>query len=52
VRRQVSPDRSRRIAALNRWHRFHQEPAFLSNKELAAHLLGYVGVDGIGLKAG
>jgi cell division protein FtsI (penicillin-binding protein 3) len=52
VRRQVSPDAARRVAALNL-----QSVAFLKesrrfypNKELAAHLLGYVGVDGDGLE--
>jgi cell division protein FtsI (penicillin-binding protein 3) len=51
VKRQISPDQSRRVAALNldgvgflkESHRFYP------NKDLAAHLLGYVGVDGNGL---
>jgi cell division protein FtsI (penicillin-binding protein 3) len=52
VRRQVSPDAARRVAELNlEGVGFIKESRrFYPNKELAAHLLGYVGVDGVGLE--
>src|SRR6195256_2937239 len=52
VRRQVSPDQSRRVAALNLdgIGFIKESRRFYPNKELAAHLLGYVGVDGNGLE--
>ena len=52
VRRQVSPDESRRVAALNLdgIGFIKESRRFYPNKELAAHLLGYVGVDGVGLE--
>jgi cell division protein FtsI (penicillin-binding protein 3) len=52
VRRQVSPDESRRVAALNLdgIGFIKESRRFYPNKELAAHLLGYVGVDGNGLE--
>ncbi len=51
VRRQVSPDEARRVAALNlEGVGFMKESRrFYPNKELAAHLLGYVGIDSNGL---
>ena len=51
VRRQVSPDEARRVADLNLdGIGFMKESRrFYPNKELAAHLLGYVGVDNAGL---
>jgi cell division protein FtsI (penicillin-binding protein 3) len=51
VRRQVSPDEAHRVAALNlEGIGFVKESKrFYPNKELAAHLLGYVGLDGNGL---
>ena len=51
VRRQVSPDEARRVAALNiEGIGFVKESKrFYPNKELAAQLLGYVGLDGNGL---
>jgi cell division protein FtsI (penicillin-binding protein 3) len=51
ARRQVSPDAARRVAALNlEGVGFVKESKrFYPNKELAAHLLGYVGVDNSGL---
>lgn len=51
VRRQVSPEKARRIAALNlEGIGFVKESTrFYPNKELAAHLIGYVGVDNTGL---
>jgi len=52
VRRQVSPDESRRVAALNLdgIGFIKESRRFYPNKELAAHLLGYVGIDGNGLE--
>lgn len=52
VRRQVSPDQSRRVTALNLdgIGFIKESRRFYPNKELAAHLLGYVGVDGVGLE--
>ena len=52
VRRQVSPDQARRVAALNLdgIGFIKESRRFYPNKELAAHLLGYVGVDGNGLE--
>ena len=52
VRRQVSPDEARRVAALNldSIGFIKESRRFFPNKELAAHLLGYVGVDGNGLE--
>src|SRR5207253_11241862 len=52
VRRQVSPDEARRIADLNLdgIGFIKESRRFYPNKELAAHLLGYVGVDGNGLE--
>jgi cell division protein FtsI (penicillin-binding protein 3) len=51
VRRQVSPDQARRVAALNlKGIDFIKEDhRFYPNRTLAAHLLGYVGVDNQGL---
>lgn len=52
VRRQVSPDEARRVAALSLdgVGFIKESRRFYPNKELAAHLLGYVGVDGNGLE--
>ncbi|HEY3043139.1 MAG TPA: penicillin-binding transpeptidase domain-containing protein [Vicinamibacterales bacterium] len=52
VRRQVSPDEAGRVAALNLdgIGFIKESRRFYPNKELAAHLLGYVGVDGNGLE--
>lgn len=52
VRRQVSPDGARRVVALNLdgIGFIKESRRFYPNKELAAHLLGYVGVDGNGLE--
>jgi cell division protein FtsI (penicillin-binding protein 3) len=51
VRRQVSPDQARRVAALNLKPIgfIKEDRRFYPNKTLAAHLLGYVGVDNQGL---
>ena len=51
VRRRVSPDDARRVAALNLDGIvfFKESRRFYPNKELAAHLLGYVGLDNNGL---
>ena len=51
VGRQVSPDEARRVADLNlEGVGFHKENRrYYPNKELAAHLLGYVGIDSQGL---
>lgn len=51
VRRQVSPEVARRVAALNLpGIDFRKESQrFYPNRELAAHLLGWVGVDNTGL---
>src|SRR5580765_6121807 len=52
VRRQISPDQAHRVAALNLdgIGFIKESRRFYPNKELAAHLLGYVGVDGNGLE--
>jgi cell division protein FtsI (penicillin-binding protein 3) len=52
VRRQVSPDQARRVAAfgLDGIGFIKESRRFYPNKELGAHLLGYVGVDGNGLE--
>ena len=51
VRRQASPDQARRVAALQlEGVGFMKENRrFYPNKELAAHVLGYVGIDNDGL---
>lgn len=51
VRRQVSPDEARRVAALGLGGiGFMKESRrFYPNKQLAAHVLGYVGIDNNGL---
>ena len=51
VRRQVAPDQARRVAALNLdgIGFVKESKRFYPNKELAAHLLGYVGIDNTGL---
>jgi len=51
VRRQIAPDQARRVAALNldSIDFIKESKRFYPNKELAAHLLGYVGVDNTGL---
>jgi cell division protein FtsI (penicillin-binding protein 3) len=51
VRRQIAPDQSRRVADLNLdgIGFIKESRRFYPNTELAAHLLGYVGVDNKGL---
>ncbi len=51
VRRQVSPDQARRVEALNLdgVGFVKESKRFYPNKELAAHLLGYTGLDNTGL---
>ena len=51
VRRQVSPEQARDVAALNLdgIGSIKESRRFYPNKELGAHLLGYVGFDGNGL---
>jgi cell division protein FtsI (penicillin-binding protein 3) len=51
VKRQASPEQARRVAALNlEGIGFMKEDRrFYPNKELAAHILGYVGIDNTGL---
>lgn len=51
VRRQVSPDQARRVAALQlEGVGFMKEDRrFYPNKDLASHILGYVGIDNRGL---
>ncbi|HVZ21430.1 MAG TPA: penicillin-binding protein [Vicinamibacterales bacterium] len=51
VRREVSPEQAKRVAALNLAGigSIKEDRRFYPNKELAAHLLGYVGVDNRGL---
>jgi cell division protein FtsI (penicillin-binding protein 3) len=51
VRRQVSPDAARRVAALNLdgIGFIKESRRFYPNTELAAHVLGYVGIDNNGL---
>ncbi len=51
VRRQVSPDQKRRVEALGLDGIFFVKESrrFYPNRELAAHVLGYVGVDNTGL---
>jgi cell division protein FtsI (penicillin-binding protein 3) len=51
VRRQVSPDKAEQVAALHLEGVgfFKESRRFYPNRELAAHLLGYVGVDNGGL---
>ncbi|HUK36658.1 MAG TPA: penicillin-binding protein 2, partial [Vicinamibacterales bacterium] len=51
VRRKVSPDDLKRVEALSLEGigSFKEDRRFYPNKELAAHLLGYVGVDNQGL---
>ena len=52
VRRRASAEQASRVAALNlNYVSFRQEPRrFYPNKELAAHLLGWVGTDNNGLE--
>ena len=51
VRRQVAPDQARRVAELNLdgIDFIKESKRFYPNKELAAHLLGWVGIDNKGL---
>ncbi len=51
VKRQVSPEQAKRVAALNLdgIGFMKEDRRFYPNKELAAHLLGYVGLDNTGL---
>lgn len=51
VRRQTDPDEARRVAALqlDGIGFLKETRRYYPNKELAAHLLGYVGVDSVGL---
>ena len=51
VRRQVSPEQSRRVAALglDGIGFLKESRRFYPNRSLAAHLLGYVGIDNAGL---
>ncbi len=51
VRRQVSPEQARRVADLNLdgIGFLKESKRFYPNKELAAHLLGWVGIDNSGL---
>ena len=51
VRRQATPDDARRVAALDlEGIGFMKENRrFYPNKDLAAHVLGYVGIDSTGL---
>jgi cell division protein FtsI/penicillin-binding protein 2 len=51
VRRQVPPDQARRVAALNLdgLGFIKESRRFYPNRELAAHLLGWVGIDNGGL---
>lgn len=51
VKRQVSPDEARRVAALklDGVGFMKESRRFYPNKELAAHVLGYVGIDNKGL---
>ncbi|MGH9254676.1 MAG: penicillin-binding protein [Vicinamibacterales bacterium] len=51
VRRQVSPDEARRVAALelDGIGFMSESRRFYPNKDLAAHVLGYVGIDNKGL---
>ena len=51
VRRQASPDQARRVAALELGGVgfLKESRRFYPNRDLAAHLLGYVGIDNAGL---
>jgi cell division protein FtsI (penicillin-binding protein 3) len=51
VRRQVAPDQARRVAELNLEGigLIKESKRFYPNKELAAHLIGWVGLDNTGL---